>query len=90
MAIERLMTGDFIACLPFPHIMSLHLKDDPVRRYWDVMRSLVSLFDNPQILTLPEQSRSRLYSFLRARYPACHATGDVDLRALDRHRGAAP
>jgi hypothetical protein len=29
------------------------------------------------------------YWFLRARCPACHTTGDVDLRALDWHRGAA-
>ena len=29
------------------------------------------------------------YWFLRARCPACRTTGDVDLRTLDRHRGAA-
>jgi len=29
------------------------------------------------------------YWFLRARCPACRTTGDVDLRALDFHRGAA-
>jgi hypothetical protein len=29
------------------------------------------------------------YWFLRARCPACRTTGDVDLRALDWHRGAA-
>jgi hypothetical protein len=29
------------------------------------------------------------YWFLRARYPACRITGDVDLRTLDWHRGAA-
>jgi hypothetical protein len=29
------------------------------------------------------------YWFLRARCPACRTTGDVDLRALDRHRSAA-
>jgi hypothetical protein len=29
------------------------------------------------------------YWFLRARCPACGITGDVDLRALDWHRGAA-
>jgi hypothetical protein len=29
------------------------------------------------------------YRFLRARCPACRTTGDVDLRALDWHRGAA-
>jgi hypothetical protein len=29
------------------------------------------------------------YWFLQARCPACHATGDVDLRALEWHRGAA-
>jgi hypothetical protein len=29
------------------------------------------------------------YWFLRARCPACRTTGDVDLRKLDRHRGAA-
>ena len=29
------------------------------------------------------------YWYLRARCPACHTTGDVDLRALDWHRGAA-
>ena len=29
------------------------------------------------------------YWFLRARCSACHTTGDVDLRALDWHRGAA-
>jgi hypothetical protein len=28
--------------------------------------------------------------YLRARCPACRTTGDVDLRRLDRHRGAAP
>ena len=28
------------------------------------------------------------YWFLRARCPACRPTGDVDLRALDWHRGA--
>jgi hypothetical protein len=27
------------------------------------------------------------YWFLRARCPACRATGDVNLRALDWHRG---
>ena len=29
------------------------------------------------------------YWFLRARCPACRTTGDVDLRTLDWHRGAA-
>jgi hypothetical protein len=29
------------------------------------------------------------YWFLRARCPACRTTGDVDLRRLDWHRGAA-
>ena len=29
------------------------------------------------------------YRFLRARCPACRTTGDIDLRTLDRHRGAA-
>jgi hypothetical protein len=29
------------------------------------------------------------YWFLRARCPACGTTGDVDLRSLDWHRGAA-
>jgi hypothetical protein len=29
------------------------------------------------------------YWFLRARCPACRTTGDIDLRALDWHRGAA-
>jgi hypothetical protein len=29
------------------------------------------------------------YWFLRARCPACRTTGDVDLRKLDWHRGAA-
>ena len=29
------------------------------------------------------------YLFLRARCPACRTTGDVDLRLLDWHRGAA-
>jgi hypothetical protein len=29
------------------------------------------------------------YWFLRARCPACRTTGDVDLRSLDWHRGAA-
>jgi hypothetical protein len=29
------------------------------------------------------------YWFLRARCPACRTTGDVDLRMLDWHRGAA-
>jgi hypothetical protein len=29
------------------------------------------------------------YWFLRARCPACRTTGDVDLRALDCHPGAA-
>jgi hypothetical protein len=29
------------------------------------------------------------YWFLRARCPACRTTGDVDLRALDWHHGAA-
>jgi hypothetical protein len=29
------------------------------------------------------------YWFLRARCPACRSTGDVDLRTLDWHRGAA-
>ena len=29
------------------------------------------------------------YWFLRARCPACRTTGDVDLRNLDWHRGAA-
>jgi hypothetical protein len=29
------------------------------------------------------------YWFLRVRCPACRTTGDVDLRALDWHRGAA-
>ena len=29
------------------------------------------------------------YWFLRARYPACRTTGDVDLRRLDWHRSAA-
>ena len=29
------------------------------------------------------------YWFLRARCPACRTTGDVDLRGLDWHRGAA-
>jgi hypothetical protein len=29
------------------------------------------------------------YWFLWARCPACRTTGDVDLRQLDRHRGAA-
>jgi len=29
------------------------------------------------------------YWFLWARSPACRTTGDVDLRALDWHRGAA-
>ena len=29
------------------------------------------------------------YWFLRARCPACRMTGDVDLRTLDWHRGAA-
>ena len=29
------------------------------------------------------------YWFLQARCPACCTTGDVDLRALDWHRGAA-
>jgi hypothetical protein len=29
------------------------------------------------------------YWFLRARCPACRTTGDVDLRKLDRHHGAA-
>jgi hypothetical protein len=29
------------------------------------------------------------YWFLRARRPACRTTGDVDLRTLDWHRGAA-
>src|SRR6202166_1640226 len=29
------------------------------------------------------------YWFLRARCPACRATGDADLRELDWHRGAA-
>jgi hypothetical protein len=29
------------------------------------------------------------YWFLRPRCPACRTTGDVDLRALDWHRGAA-
>jgi hypothetical protein len=29
------------------------------------------------------------YWFLRARYPACRTAGDVDLRTLDWHRGAA-
>ena len=29
------------------------------------------------------------YWFLRAHSPACGTTGDVDLRALDWHRGAA-
>jgi hypothetical protein len=29
------------------------------------------------------------YWFLQARCPACRTTGDVDLRALDWHRGAA-
>jgi hypothetical protein len=29
------------------------------------------------------------YWFLRARCPACRTTGDVNLRALDWHRGAA-
>ena len=29
------------------------------------------------------------YWFLRARCPACRTTGDIDLRRLDWHRGAA-
>jgi hypothetical protein len=29
------------------------------------------------------------YWFLRARCPACRTTGDVDLRTLDWHHGAA-
>jgi hypothetical protein len=29
------------------------------------------------------------YWFLRVRCPACRTTGDVDLRTLDWHRGAA-
>jgi hypothetical protein len=36
-----------------------------------------------------EQSPSRLYWFLLVRCPACRTTGDVDLRSLDWHRGAA-
>src|SRR5580704_7670870 len=75
MTIERLMTGDFIACFPFPHVPGLPLENDPVQRYWDVMRSTDLAFST----TLE----------LRARCPACRTTGDVDLRTLDWHRGAA-
>ena len=36
-----------------------------------------------------EAASTAAYWFLRARCPACRTTGDIDLRRLDWHRGAA-
>ena len=35
------------------------------------------------------ERQAKRMPYLRARCPACRTTGDVDLRALDWHRGAA-
>jgi hypothetical protein len=49
-----------------------------------------SLFDNPRILTLPESKAARAYlGSTGSAAPACRTTGDVDLRTLDWHCGAA-
>jgi hypothetical protein len=47
---------------------------------------LLTIWNERQAKRMPMVFSNR---FLRARCPACHTTGGVDLHALDWHRGAA-
>ena len=90
------MTGDFIACSRFDpaHVeASLNRVFRSIRPCSERLRCDAqhgfSLFDNPRIAILPRSKAPRAYIVLAGALPGVLYQGDVDLRTLAWHRGAA-